>query len=86
MMQCILLQFLQYIMPAERGVEIIMIGPEVDSKLHKKVIEEKQVKVTFHRGLYHKYSAAVKPHLVVGESSTKLCQVVPFERKIRPVS
>lgn len=45
---------------------IAMIGPKLSKKLHGKIIEIGNVKVSLHRGLYHKHTSDCPPDVVIG--------------------
>ena len=47
---------------------ISMVGPKLSKKLHGKVIEMGNVKVSLHRGLYHKLLNDSPPDVVIGET------------------
>ncbi|KAI0228265.1 Zinc finger MYND domain-containing protein 15 [Lamellibrachia satsuma] len=50
----------------DRKLCITMIGPKLSRKLHGKVIEMGNVKVTLHRGLYHTFTCVITPDVVIG--------------------
>jgi len=45
-----------------------MVGPTLSKRLHGKVIEMGNVKVSLHRGLYHKLSSDSPPDVIIGET------------------
>ncbi|XP_013380392.1 zinc finger MYND domain-containing protein 15 [Lingula anatina] len=51
----------------EIQLTIILIGPEICKKVHKKQMQHQNVNVTIHKGLYEKYPG-VRPDLIIGST------------------